>query len=69
MEFDRVRFAGLRITKKMSRDKLAALLDVSRTTLTAWEEGASVPKLQQINDAAKALGVEPEELVIKGVKA
>jgi transcriptional regulator with XRE-family HTH domain len=68
MDFDRVKFAGLRLTQGLTQGQIAEKLKVSRPTVAGWEQGTIVPKLQQINKAAEALGVAPEELVIVGVK-
>jgi DNA-binding XRE family transcriptional regulator len=69
MEFDRVKFAGLRITKGLNQDQMAKAVKVSRPTIAGWEQGTIVPKLQQINKSAEVLGVKPEDLVNMGVKA
>lgn len=69
MEFDRVKFAGLRITKGLSQGEVAKQLEVSRPTVSGWEQGTIIPKLQQINKAAELLGVQPEDLVTTGGKA
>lgn len=63
MKFDRVKFAGLRVTRGLSQLELAVSLDVSRPTVSAWEQGLSEPKLCQINKAAAVLGVKPEDLI------
>jgi transcriptional regulator with XRE-family HTH domain len=65
MIFDRVKFAGLRVTKGLSQRELAGMVDVSRPTIAGWEQGTIIPKLAHINNAATALGVRPEELIIK----
>jgi DNA-binding XRE family transcriptional regulator len=66
MDFDRVKFTGLRVTKGLTQKELAKLVDVSRPTVAGWEQGTIVPKLSHINSAAAALGVKPEELVTTG---
>ena len=66
MNFDRVKFAGLRVTKGLSQREVADMVDVSRPTVAGWEQGTIVPKLAHINSAAVALGVKPEELITTG---
>ena len=65
MVFDRVKFAGLRVTNGLSQAELAMMVGVSRPTLAGWEQGTIIPRLSQINSAAVLLGVTPEDLVIK----
>ena len=64
MEFDRVKFTGLRVTKGLSQLELPKELEVSRPTVAGWEQGTIEPKLKHINQAAVVLGVQPEELII-----
>jgi transcriptional regulator with XRE-family HTH domain len=65
MEFDRIKFTGLRVTKNLSQEELAKKVNVSRPTLAGWEQGTIEPKLHHINKAAAELGVEPEDLITK----
>ena len=65
MEFDRVKFTGLRVTKGLSQLELSEKVGVSRPTVAGWEQGTTEPKLHHINRAAAVLGVKPEDLVKK----
>ena len=64
MEFDRVKFAGLRVTRGLSQDALAKQVGVSRPTVAGWEDGSVVPKLNHINETARILEVKPEDLIL-----
>ena len=64
MEFDRVKFAGLRVTRGLSQDALAKQVGVSRHTVAGWEDGSVVPKLNHINETARILEVKPEDLIL-----
>jgi len=65
MEFDRIKFTGLRVDRRLSQHELATRLNVSRPTVAGWEQGTIIPRLSQINEAAAELGTAPEDLIIK----
>lgn len=52
-----VRFRVLRRMSKKSQQKVAELLNVSQSTVAAWETGRSVPDVDMAEKAANALGV------------
>ncbi len=47
---------NLRLSKKLSQEKLAALIGVARKTILRWEAGQGTPKALQAKQLAKALG-------------
>ncbi|MBQ9748000.1 MAG: helix-turn-helix transcriptional regulator [Clostridia bacterium] len=53
----------LRTEKKLSQGELAALLDVSRQSVSKWETGTSVPELEKLIRMKDIFGVTLEALV------
>ena len=53
----------LREEKKITQEKFAAEIGCSRTTITAYEEGAATPTLLRLIHLAKYFGVTLDELV------
>ncbi|MGH6785890.1 MAG: helix-turn-helix domain-containing protein [Novosphingobium sp.] len=58
-----VRIARLRKEQGLTLEALAALLDVSKPTVWAWEQGKSRPAPERIPALAEGLGVAEEELL------
>lgn len=58
-----VRIARLRKEQGLTLDALAALVNVSKPTVWAWEQGKSRPTPERIAALAKLLGVEEAELL------
>lgn len=57
------RLHRLRAARRLSLDKLAEMLGVSKPTVWAWEQGRARPAQERIEKLASALGVEPSDLV------
>ena len=53
----------VRLKKQMSQGDIAKVLGVHRTYISGIERGARNPSLLTINKIAKALGVEPKQLL------
>lgn len=58
-----VRIARLRKEQGLTLEALAALVNVSKPTVWAWEQGKTRPTPERIAALAKLLGVEEEELL------
>jgi len=56
-----------RLRCKMTQEFVAERLDVSRQTVTKWENGAAEPSTSHLLALAKLFGVAPEEL-LRGVE-
>ncbi len=59
-----IRIKFERVKRKLSQEKLAGLAGIGRTTLTQIEAQTSSPTLDVVEKIAKALNVEPYELLI-----
>lgn len=57
-----VRIARLRKERGLTLDGLAALLEVSKPTVWAWEQGKARPTPERMTALAERLGVEEDEL-------
>ncbi len=53
----------IRLAKKMSQGDIAKKLGVHRSYISGLERGKRNPSLLTINKMAKAIGVEPKELL------
>lgn len=53
----------VRLKKKMSQGDIAKKLGVHRSYISGLERGKRNPSLLTINKMAKAIGVEPKELL------
>ena len=53
---------NVRMSKGMSRAKLAQVLAKSKWTIQAWELGRRNPRSLELGEIAQALGVEIREL-------
>ncbi len=53
----------LRKEKGLSQEQMAELLHVTRQTVSAWERGVAQPGLDTLGEIAKALEIEPEQLL------
>lgn len=62
------RLFGYRTNIKMSQEKLAAEVGVSRQTISKWETNQSTPDFDKILPLCKALGITPEELITGEIK-
>lgn len=47
----------------MTQEQAAAALEVNASTLGSWENGASEPKLSQLNEIATLYGSNLDELI------
>lgn len=56
------RIYRLRTEKNLSQEALAALLDVSRQSVSKWETGAAVPELDKLVKLCDVFGVTLDEL-------
>ena len=57
------RIREIRLKKKMSQGDIAKKLGVHRSYISGLERGKRNPSLLTINKMAKAIGVEPKELL------
>ena len=57
------RLHSLRLTKGLTQSQLAATLDISEPSISAWEKGKSRPKAARLEEVATALGVTLGELL------
>ena len=57
------RIREIRLKKKMSQGDIAKKLGVHRSYISGLERGKRNPSLLTINKMAKAMGVEPKELL------
>ncbi len=57
------RLREARLRKKMSQGDIAKKLGVHRSYISGLERGKRNPSLLTINKMAKAIGVEPKELL------
>ncbi len=57
------RIYDLRTKKGLSQGELAALLDVSRQSVSKWETGLSVPDMERLLRMREIFGITLEELV------
>lgn len=64
--FSGTRLAALRHAHGWSRGRLAVPLEVSVSTVAAWERGDNAPEPPTIAAIAKALGIDPAELFDAG---
>ena len=62
------RLLEYRTNIKMSQEKLAAEVGVSRQTISKWETNQSTPDFDKILPLCKALGITPEELITGEIK-
>ena len=51
---------ALRKEKKMSKEKLGSLLNISKVAVSNWENGKSFPTLDNLNELAKVLEVDTD---------
>lgn len=49
-----------RIDRKMSKGKLAAEMDIDRSSIIRWESGSTIPRLDMIVEWARVLGLTVE---------
>ena len=52
-----------RLAAGLTQEAAARKLGVSLTSWCRWEQGVSLPKLQNIRPIADVLGIEPEKLL------
>ncbi len=62
------RLLGYRTNIKMSQEKLAEKVGVSRQTISKWETNQSTPDFDKILPLCKALGITTEELITGEIK-
>lgn len=53
----------LRMSKNISQEQLAEALDVSRQTVSKWEMGQALPKIDKVLQLAEIFGVSTDELL------
>ncbi len=53
----------LRISRKMTQERLAELINVSRQSIAKWENGDSIPDVLKCNDLARIFEVSIEDIV------
>lgn len=58
-----VKIKELRTAMKISQSELARILDVTRSSVNAWEMGISVPSVQKLVELAKLFHVTTDYLL------
>ncbi len=53
----------LRVTNNMSQEKLAALLNVSRQSISKWESGESLPQIENVMELCNLFKITADELL------
>ena len=53
----------LRIVNNMSQEKLAALLNVSRQSISKWESGESLPQIENVLELSNLFKISTDELL------
>ena len=53
----------IRLSKKLTQDRLANLVGVARTTVNMWESGAAMPRADKLTELAKVLGCTIDDLM------
>lgn len=56
---------AIRKSRNMTQEELASRLNVSRTAVTMWETGQSLPRTELLPRLAEILGCTVDELLIK----
>lgn len=62
------RMKRIRTERGLSQERLAEQLNVSRQTVSKWENGLAVPSGDNLNQLGKALGV-PVDFLLNGERA
>ncbi len=57
----------LRIANDMSQEKLAALLNVSRQSISKWESGESLPQIENVLELSNLFKISTDELLNDGI--
>lgn len=47
-----------RVNRGITQEELASMLNVSKKTISSWESGKTVPKIDKIEPLCSTLGVE-----------
>lgn len=58
----------LRVSKNISQEQLAEALDVSRQTISKWEIGQALPKIDNVLQLSQIFGVSTDELLREKVE-
>lgn len=53
----------VRLSKNMTQETLSSLLGVTRTTVTMWENGKSMPNIVTLKKIAEVLNCKVEDLI------
>lgn len=56
---------AIRKSRNMTQEELASRLNVSRTAVTMWETGQSLPRTELLPRLAEILGCTVDELLVK----
>lgn len=56
---------NVRKSKKMTQEMLAIKLNVTRQTISKWENGLSIPDASSLEKLAEAFGISVQELMGK----
>ena len=54
---------SVRVSKNLTQDDLAKSLNVSRTTVTMWENNKSLPSITTVKKIAEVLGCTVDDLL------
>lgn len=58
-----MRLKEVRLSKNMTQETLSSLLGVTRTTVTMWENGKSMPNIVTLKKIAQVLNCKVEDLI------
>lgn len=65
MNFFAYRLNRLRKENRMTQEKLAAILRISRSSIAAWEQGRNEPNIQMLIAISEYFGVSVDFLIGK----
>lgn len=56
----RISYAAARVNAKLTQKELADILQVSKTTINNWEQGATQPNITQVRHLSELSGIPME---------
>ena len=57
---------NIRISNNLTQEQLAAILSISRQTISSWETGRNLPDLEMVVAIAKHFNISLDELILGG---
>lgn len=62
-----MRLKELRLLRNLTQDEMAKILNVRRSTVSMWETGEAMPRSDKLQQLAKILGCNIDDLYRKEV--